>query len=184
MDGNKNVTATFTQPLAMSPSDPPEGEVGVAYNGTIAPTGGVPPYTVAVTGGSLPPGLSLGSTTIVGTPTASGKQTFTVKVTDQLGSSVSKQFTLKIYPQLKVVTSALPKGRVGKSYNKVLKAKGGPPTHSWLLLSGNLPPGLNLDPSTRQITGTPTSAGTFDVSFQVTDPLGGQAQKSFTLKIK
>ena len=184
MTSAKNVTVTFTAPLALDSSAVPKGEVGIAYNTSLAIGGGFPPYTVEVTKGSLPPGLNLGSPTIVGTPTISGKKSFTIRVTDQLGSSASKQFTLQIYPRLKVATLALAAGRVGRVYNKILKAKGGPAPYSWSILSGSLPPGLNLNPSTGEITGMPTSAGPFNVTFQVTDPLGGQAQKGFNLKIK
>jgi len=184
MNSAKNVTAVFTTPLALGSSVLSAGEVGMAYNTSLGISGGLPPYTVALIKGSFPPGLNLGSPTIAGTPTVAGTKRFTITVTDQLGSSASKQFTLKIYPRLNVATLALAAGKVGRVYNKILKAKGGPAPYSWSIPSGSLPPGLNLNPSPGQITGTPTSAGTFDVSFQVTDPLGGQAQKSFTLKIK
>jgi hypothetical protein len=182
MNSAKNVTAVFISPLALGLSVLPAGEVGMAYNTSLGISGGLPPYTVAVIKGSLPPGLNLGSPTIVGTPTASGKKSFTIKVTDQVDSSASKQFTLKIYPRLNVATLALVAGKVGRAYNKALKAKGGQAPYTWSLLPG-APAWLNLS-ATGKITGTPTDAGIFNVTFLVTDPLGGQAQKSFTLNVK
>ncbi len=183
MNADTTVNATFVvTPLALGASSLPNGDVAVEYNTSLGVTGGFPPYTVAVTKGFLPPGLHFGSPSITGTPTVSGKKSFTIKVTDQVGSSASKRFTLQIYPQLKVVTLALAAGKVGRVYNKTLKAKGGPAPYSWSLLPG-APAWLTLS-ATGKITGTPTDAGTFNATFQVTDPLGGQAQKSFTLKIK
>jgi outer membrane protein OmpA-like peptidoglycan-associated protein len=45
------------------------------------------PYTVAVTSGSLPPGLSVSSTGLIsGTPTAGGSFNATIEVTDEYGS--------------------------------------------------------------------------------------------------
>jgi hypothetical protein len=55
---------------------------------------------------------------------------------------------------------------------------------SWSLVGGSLPAGLTLNSSTGAITGIPTQTGTFNLTFQVTDPLGGQAQKNLTLTIK
>ncbi len=56
-------------------------------------------YTWSITSGSLPVGLTLTSTgTITGTPTTSGTQTFTVKVTDSSNPALSatRSLTIKI----------------------------------------------------------------------------------------
>jgi hypothetical protein len=63
--------------------------VGMSYTATITATGGVAPYTFAVTTGSLPAGLTLSSSgTISGTPTAAGSFTFTITVTDSAANVV------------------------------------------------------------------------------------------------
>jgi hypothetical protein len=64
-------------------------EVGVAYNSSIAVTGGTGPYTFTVSTGTLPAGLTLNSTTgaITGTPTAAGTSGFTIKVVDSLNAT-------------------------------------------------------------------------------------------------
>jgi uncharacterized repeat protein (TIGR01451 family) len=61
--------------------------VNVAYNSLVASTGGTPPYTFSITTGSLPPGLSLNSSTgaVTGTPTGTGgTSAFTTHVSDSL----------------------------------------------------------------------------------------------------
>ncbi len=76
------------QPLApiitLSPSSAlASTTVGVTYAQTIAANGGTGPYTFAVTGGSLPGGLTLTNTgTLSGTPAMTGSFTFTITATD------------------------------------------------------------------------------------------------------
>lgn len=81
----------------------PAANVGVAYSGTVAATGGVAPYTFAVTTGALPAGLTLNSSTgaITGTPTAAGSFTFTITVTD------SATFTASVLGRARIEITAV-----------------------------------------------------------------------------
>jgi streptogramin lyase len=96
--------ATQRPPLVIFTSPPsataslPGGWVGVKYAQTLSATGGVPPYTWAVTANSLPPGLSLGSTTgrITGTPTTVGIANFTVEVADSSQATATQAFELPV----------------------------------------------------------------------------------------
>lgn len=79
-------------------------------------------------------------------------------------------------------TSPLTGGSVGVSYSLTFAATGGTaPYQGFSLISGTLPPGISL--SLGQLTGTPTSAGTFTFTMQVTDGAGLTATKQFTLTI-
>ena len=60
----------------------PDGQVASAYSQTLAASGGTAPYTFGVTAGALPPGLTLSSGVITGTPTAQGTYNFTLTATD------------------------------------------------------------------------------------------------------
>src|SRR5215203_3314442 len=61
------------------------GTSGVAYSAAVAASGGVPPYSWLLTGGALPPGVTLNQSSgaLGGTPTASGAFSFTVQATDR-----------------------------------------------------------------------------------------------------
>lgn len=82
-------------------------------------------------------------------------------------------------------TSPLPSGVVGTPYSQTLMASGGTPPYTWSILTGSLPGGLSLTPSTGVISGTPTAAGTFSFTAQVTDAdeAGATASRAFTLTI-
>jgi len=101
--GNGSVSISYTlPPLAITTTSLPAASVGVAYSATLNATGATPPYTWAVTGGSLPPGLSLNPTTgvISGTPTTPGTYHFTVQATDSAtpASSVSVSLSITTAP--------------------------------------------------------------------------------------
>jgi hypothetical protein len=170
--------------LVIGASSLPEGEVGIAYNASLEVSGDSPPYIISVVKGFLPSGLGLGNDGVIsGTPDKAGTKSFTVKVTDSAGSSVFKKLKIKVFKLLSISTKSLKAGKVGKSYSATLKAAGGKKPYSWSILSGSLPEGLVLDGATGKITGTPVVPGSSELAFRVTDPLGGVAEKAFTLTI-
>lgn len=160
----------------------PEGEVGVFYASSLEINGGSSPYTVSVIKGSLPQGLNLDNNGMIsGTPSQAKNTSFIVRVTDQLGTSVSKKLEIKILKTPEV--GRLKSGKVGKKYSDLLKATGGKKPFTWLLVIGSLPKGWSYYSSTGEITGVPMISGKFHLTFQVTDPLGGTSRKDFALVI-
>ncbi len=69
---------------------------------------------------------------------------------------------------LGVSPAALPSGTVGLPYTLNLAARGGTTPYTFALTVGTLPPGMSLS-STGSLTGVPTQAGTYPVTFRVTD---------------
>lgn len=92
------VTGTVSNPSITTSTPLPTTPINVSFSQTLSVSGGVGPYTWSVTSGSLPTGLSLGSSTgtISGTPTAGGNYGFTITVTDSLTHTGSKAFTQNI----------------------------------------------------------------------------------------
>ncbi len=77
---------------------PPAGTVAVAYTTTFAASGGATPYVWSVSGGTVPPGLTLNTSTgvLAGTPSTAGSYTFTVNATDANTASGGLQVTVVI----------------------------------------------------------------------------------------
>jgi hypothetical protein len=81
-----------------------------------------------------------------------------------------------------ITTTGVPSGIVGEPYAATLAASGGAPPYTWSVASGTLPAGLTLAVTTGVISGTPTSAGTANVTIQVS--AGGQsATQAFAIPV-
>lgn len=90
-------------PILLTPTIYPIYQ-SVAANVGFAVSGGTAPFTWAISAGSIPTGLTLGTSTansnsIAGTPTATGSSTFTIAATDSLGRVVSANVTLEVRQQ-------------------------------------------------------------------------------------
>ncbi len=58
---------------------------------------------------------------------------------------------------------------INAAYSTTLQAAGGSGSYTWSIISGSLPTGLSLEPSSGIITGTPAVPGTYDFVVQVND---------------
>jgi len=84
---------------------------------------------------------------------------------------------------LAVTSTSLPDGKVFINYSAQLQADYGTTPYTWNISSGSLPPGLSLNPSTGEISGIPTTSGTYSFTATVTDANNTTASKSFTITI-
>ncbi len=173
-------------PLAITTVSPmSDGTQGNYYSQALTGAGGIMPYSWSLAGGALPPGLSLDNLgDITGTSTNLGTFNFTARVTDNLGTSVTKLLAISIVsPTVSITTATLPDGTVGAAYLQSLAASGGTPPYSWSIVWGALPAGLNLS-SAGAVSGTPTNGGTFSFIAQVADNASVTAQQIFTVAIQ
>src|SRR5206468_2843558 len=117
---------TIVSPLTLAGGPQPEGTVGIAYTTSFVAAGGVTPYAWSVVAGSLPPGLTISSSTgvISGVPTLKGTSSFTVQVKDSLGAIATAAVSITINSPL-TITNTLPNGTVGVSYAATISAAGG-----------------------------------------------------------
>ncbi len=192
LSDSKSFTITIAasvQPLVITTTSLPNGTNGQPYSSTISVTGGKTPYAWSVSSGTLPPGLSLNNSgTISGTPTSTGKSTFTIQVSDSSVPALkaSQSYTVTIAPAvLTITTSTLSNGTVGVAYAETVAITGGTPAFTWSIPTGKLPAGLTLAATTGTISGTPTQSGTYNFTLKVVDSGSPQqsASKSFTVVI-
>lgn len=188
-----NFNFTVTAPtLLVSPATLPGGTVGASYSETVSASDGTAPYSFSRTG-TLPPGLSLNTTTgaLTGTPTQAGTFNFTVTVADSTGGggpyTGSQAYALTIAaPTITLSPTTLPAATPGTPYSQTLTASGGTPTYSYAF-TGALPAGLSLS-SAGVLSGTPTVTGTFNFTVTATDSSTGtgapfSTSQSYTLSV-
>ena len=168
------------QPVTVAPTTLPAPTVGVAYSQTITATGGSGSYTFSVSAGALPNGLALSPGGVLsGTPTASGSFAFTLRATDTSvapGPYVGDQAYVMALgaPTLLLPAGAMPAATRTQPYNaSVGPASGGTGPYSYAFASGSLPPGLSMNTSTGDVSGTPTALGTFNFIITATDSTTG-----------
>ncbi len=94
--------ASFTltvncQTISLIPPTLPNGTVGTSYNQTVTASGGTPGYSLTVSAGALPTGLSLATGgSLSGTPSAGGAFNFTIRATDANGCQSTQNYSMTI----------------------------------------------------------------------------------------
>jgi len=181
-------TVNISAGLMISPTTLTAAKVGVKYSKALTASGGTAPYTFAVTGGSLPPGLSLSSAGVLsGTATAGGSFSFTVTATDSHSITGSQGYSLTVNAAtITVKPSSLLAATAGVKYSAKFTASGGTASYTFALTAGSLPAGLTLS-STGALSGTPTAGGTFTFTVTATDSSTGtgpySGSHSYTLTV-
>lgn len=167
-------------PVSISPASLPNGAVTAAYSQTLTASGGVSPYSFAVTAGAVPTGLTLSAGGVLsGTPTAGGSFNFTATATDSSPFpgpfAGSQAYTLVVTPPTMVLpATSLAGGTVGTAYaDSITAASGGTAPYSYAVTAGALPGGLSLNAANGAITGTPSAPGTFNFSISASDSSTG-----------
>jgi uncharacterized protein (TIGR03437 family) len=170
--------AVAPPPLSVPGTSLPNSTINTPFSTILSAQGGVPPYSWALAGGTLPDGLSLRSGgTLAGSPSRTGAFTFSARATDVTGVSAVGTLSVNVVPApITVITpSPLATGMVGVDYSQQnLTAIGGVPPYTFALSSGSLPAGLVMAPD-GTITGTPSLAGVSTFTVVATDSSGAKS---------
>ena len=183
------LTITIAVPLVITTTSLHDGVIGVAYSQTLAATDGNSTFTWSLASGILPGGLTISPTGVIsGTPTTAGNSSFVVQVQDTGIPQQTKTQSLSIRIAAPLVTTitTLPPANSGVPYSQTLTATGGIAPLTWSLAPGSapLPTGLNLS-SAGQISGTPSAAGAFTFTVQLSDSSSPAqtAAKTFSITV-
>ncbi len=99
------------------------------------------------------------------------------------GSNATNNIIVQLCGGISITTSSpLPVGEVGVSYSQFVQASSCNNSLTWSFVSGSPPAGLTGNPSSGEIFGIPTVAGTSNFTFQVTDGVN-TTNKQFSLTI-
>jgi hypothetical protein len=157
-------------PVWTTTSSPSPAIRGVSYTGQFTATN---TSSYSRTSGTLPPGLSLNSSTgaLTGTPTTLGTYNFTITANGAFEGSVSSARTVVVNPPKPVFSDSTIAGIAirGVAYSDGVAASD---TTSYSLASGTLPTGLSFNTSTGAITGTPTTLQSRSIVFRATNVTG------------
>lgn len=93
--------------------------------------------------------------------------------------------TTVVAPPIVISPATLASGSIGSAYSQTLSASGGEGPYSYSLSAGSIPVGITLS-SAGVLSGTPTSAGTYNFTVTATDSSAGgpySGSRAYTLTI-
>lgn len=172
----KYLSIWIADPLTVEIATPSQVVVGdCCYNLGVGVSGGVAPYSLAVTGGSLPPGIEFDSVhrAFGGSPTVPGDYSFTLQITDAGGQVVNQAVTISVLA-VEAVMNAV--SIVANGNDAVIDF-----TLTRQLLNGNLGVNFYLS-SDPDISGTDYYLGQYTIYTRDEGPLGVYSS-SFPVRI-
>jgi len=182
---NRNNTGSVTFTVVKPPTPTVPASVtsyaGNAYSLTLAVTGGVSPYTWAVSG--LPPGLAFNATTlaIAGTPTTAGAYPVSVTVTDANQRAVTATYTHTVNPALTLGALAGQTIDLASKLSFTAVAAGGDGNYTYS--ATGMPTGVSINQNNGKVNSKSDASGRFLPTITVTDGSGGSASQQIVVVV-
>jgi Putative Ig domain len=126
------------------------------------------------------------SVTYVAPSALTATTTAVVTATSIANTNVTETVTITIDAVFQFQTTSLPIATKGVAYVATINTIGASGPFTWTITSGILPAGLTLSSSNTasvNITGTPTTVGTSNVTLQATNGSGTPISQSFTITV-
>ena len=159
------------------------------YNYSVIAGGGKASYTLSISEGSLPTGIrftkSGNKAMFIGTPTKSGRYTFTIKATDANGKSTTRSYSINVYAKPSFSGSLDSTCTLKGWYDDSIMISGGTQPFEWSISDGSLPNGLEFSWWGNEciIYGQPTKAGKYTFTIKAVDANGAEITKKCTITI-
>lgn len=175
-----------TVELTITPDLLPTANRGRPYNTTISTSGGIAPYSYAITHGQLPPGLNITPDgRISGITTGAGKYIFNVTSTDSQINSGNKVFTLDVLvPEITISPTSLVNAFQRIPYSQTVVASGGDGNYTYTVTSGNLPAGLGLNSVSGIISGRAQSVGSNTFRITAVDSSQNSGVRDYSIVVE
>jgi hypothetical protein len=129
---------------------------------------------------------SVNATGLYTAPTVTAQGTATVTATSNADPTKSASAAVTVNPvnnqALQITTGGLPAGEQGASYSASFSATGGTEPYSWSVSAGAPPAGVVLS-ANGDLSGMPTSSGTFSFTVTVADSTGATANGNFSVTV-
>jgi Putative Ig domain len=173
---SQNFQIRISDPLAISGPGFVQILYNQSYSATFPVTGGIPPYTWGMS--PVPSGFTFDPTTgtLSGTPNGGSYTSPGISVHDSSNPPQTVNyfnFVLEVWAKLVIQTTSLPPVATESSVWLQPLTNGGAAPFQWSISSGSLPAGLSLGPlqgsGTIAITGSPTTAGTYNFTLAISD---------------
>ena len=171
--------------VSLSPSSPQAIDQGqtVAITATVTNDTSSKGVSWTLTGpGSISSSTGPSVTYTSPTTNLTSAQQATVTATSAADPTKSASLQITVNPYLQIPFQTLANGSVGASYSQMIALTGGTPPFQWSIyngpiqtgyeVGGTVPDGLQMNPTSGAISGTPTGGGTWYFEAMVTDATG------------
>jgi hypothetical protein len=168
--------------LQITNSTLPVGIVSQPYTATqlTASGGSGSGYVFSTLEGGLPAGFTLSSAGVLqGTPSIPGPNTLLVRVTDSVGASATRQYSITVTN----FECPNPVAFTGSSYSSIIFASPFAPI-AFAITSGQLPTGFNLQAGQGAISGTSNAEALFNFTVQATNGAGLTVSRACRIEVQ
>ena len=170
-DGNGGIKLTnyHVDVFGIDEPDLPDGHKGQPYSNQLTTSGGTMPVTYSL-GSDAPGWMSMTDLGLItGTPDQLGGFTFTVTITDNEGAVCEQKLSMSVICPDIILVPTVGDGCKDVAYSGAVLASGGNPPYKFSGNSfGSMPDGITMAQD-GQLSGTPTTIGTYTWGVRVVD---------------